>query len=103
MISFNYSDLEFIDGYFSGTIEMQDDNRKKEFVFDFGYDVEFDTLKMFKIREKTLGTKTNECPEDFTEDFHYHYFSDIKNDVKSTLEYKYGPIKRASKYDNYEY
>ena len=100
-MSFIYSDLEFIDGYFSGTIEMKDNTRNEEFVFDFGYDVEFDSLKMFKIRVKSIDTGIYECPEDFIEDFYYHYFLDIKNDVKFTLEYKYGPLKRACKYDDY--
>ena len=101
MISFNYSDLEFIDGYFSGTIEMKDDNRKKEFVFDFGYDVGLDLLDIFKIHETTQGFEGDPYDIYSQDDFRYHYESYARQDIRYRFEQKYGLIKQSLECDDY--
>ena len=99
MISFNYSDLEFIDGYFSGTIEMKDDNRKKEFVFDFGYDVGLDLLDIFKIHETTQGFEGDPYDIYSQDDFRYHYEPYARQDIRYRFEQKYGSARRSSDYE----
>ena len=73
--------------------------RKKEFIFDFGYDVELDLLDIFKIHETTQGFEGDPYDIYSQDDFRFHYEPYARQDIRYRFEQKYGSARRSSDYE----
>lgn len=81
-----FYDTEFLDGYFSGVIYLYIDNRR--YILSFGYDVEFESLKLMNCMEPMYYTGEKYTIEELSElyvDNMYLIINEIKNEIKNQI------------------
>ena len=75
-IDIEFYDIEFLDGYFSGTLFLFD--RDQRIILDFGYDVEFKILTLQNCKKTVYNSLFEYYTSEEIADFRREYDAHIK-------------------------
>lgn len=87
-IDIEFYDIEFLDGYFSGTLFLFDGKRR--IILDFGYDVEFQTLTLQNCKSPVYNSFFEYYTSEEIADFRREYDGHIKLHIQEYLLLNYG-------------
>ena len=87
MLEYKFYDLENIDGYFSGVIFIMVED--KRYILNFGYDVEFQTLKLMNCNNTLYNSHFAHYSEDEIIKLERDYYDVILMEIKNYLHYNY--------------
>ena len=88
VINIEFYDIEFLDGYFSGTVFLFDGKRR--IILDFGYDVEFKTLTLQNCKNALYNSEFEYYTLEEIADFRCKYDAHIKLHIQEYLLLDYG-------------
>ena len=87
-IDIEFYDIEFLDGYFSGTLFLFD--RDQRIILDFGYDVEFKILALLNCKKTVYNSLFEYYTSEEIADFRREYDAHIKLRIREYLLLNYG-------------
>lgn len=87
-IDIKFYDIEFLDGYFSGTLFLFDGERR--IILDFGYDVELKTLTLKNCKNSLYNSSYEHYILEEIADFRCKYHAHIKSQIQEYLLSNYG-------------
>lgn len=94
----HFSNLEKIDGFFSGTIHITGNNGDM-FVVEFGYDIDTRKLDLWNCKALVEGSDTLKYEPYDIADFRERFGGLLYDDVYGTLVWKYGPQQSYTEYE----
>ena len=74
-----FYDIENIDGYFSGTIFLYDN--EKRYILDFGYDIEFSSLKLMNCTNPVYNSLEETYTLDEISEIYINNLALIRNEI----------------------
>lgn len=87
-IDIEFYDIEFLDGYFSGSLFLFDGKRR--IILDFGYDVESQTLTLQNCKNPAYNSFFEYYTSEEIADFRCEYDAHIKLYIQEYLLLNYG-------------
>ena len=93
-----FSNLELVDGYFSGTIHIKAKNGDM-FDVEFGYDIDTRKLDLWNCKALLVGSDTSEYEPYSVAELHDRFGGWLYEDVYGTLVWRYGPQQSFAEYE----
>lgn len=94
----HFSNLEKVDGYFSGTMNIKGNNGDL-FVVEFGYDIDTRKLDLWKCKALLTNSTTGIYEPYDLADLCDRFGGLIYDDIYGTLIWRYGPQKSFAEYE----
>lgn len=94
----HFSNLENIDGYFSGTMHIKDINGDM-FVVEFGYDIDSGKLNFWSCKALRAGSKAMMYEPYNISELCDRFGNLLHDDIYETLVWKYGPQQSFAEYE----
>lgn len=88
LFDIEFQDIEYLDGYFSGTLYLYAENQR--IVLDFGYDVEFESLSLQNCKNPLYNSFFQNYKPEQIADFRCKYGVQIKTYILEYLKLNYG-------------
>ena len=98
----HFSNLENIDGYFSGTMQIKGNNGDL-FIVEFGYDIDTRKINFWNCRALLVGSETMMYEPYDVGEFCDRFGGLLHDDIYGTLVWKYGPQQSFAEYEAESY
>lgn len=94
----HFSNVEKIDGYFSGTLEINANNGDN-FIFDFGYDIDTSKMNYWNCRVLVNHSGVLKYAPYSVADLLDRFGDTIHDEIYETMVFRYGPQKSFAEYE----